>query len=139
MTISEAAQKWNVKSNTVLEYIVKGYILNLRADNNQIILPDIPAPRVKKKPTKEDARNIYILNALNESQYVSYPILGITQEHFADRLKALEKSGCIFKRDENCNDYSTNMNFILNAENAAKQYHLHFVFAPSLSALSVSL
>ena len=134
MTILEAAKKWKIKPNTVCEYIVKGYILNLQADNNQIILPDIPAPRVVKKPQAERERDGYIIKALDESKYVSYPILGITQEHFADRLKALEKSGCIFKRDENCNDYSTNMNFILNAEKAEKEYHLHFtfVFEPSL-------
>lgn len=139
MTISEAAKKWKIKPNTVCKYIVKGYILNLQADNNQIFLPDIPAPRVVKRPQAERERDVYILKALNESQYVSYPILGITQEHFAERLKALEKSSCIFKRDEKCDDYSTNMNFILNAEKASKQYHLHLVFAPSVSAVSVPL
>ncbi len=138
MTISEAAKKWNVKPNTVCEYIANGYILNLQADNNQIILPDILAPRVKKKPQSERERDVYIIKALNESQYVSYPILGITQEHFAERLKALEKSGCIFKRDEDCNDYSTNMNFILNTEKASKQYHIHLkIFAPEISLLSL--
>ena len=61
----------------------------------------------------------------------------ISQEHFEERLKALEKIGCIYKRDENCNDYSTNMNFVLNAEKAAKELHIHLHFGPSFSVVSI--
>ena len=90
------------------------------------------------KPKKEKSIDKAILKTLDKCMYISYPILGITQEHFAERLKALEKSGCIFKRDENCNDYSTNMNFILNAEKALQQYHIHLItLAPSFSAVSL--
>ena len=118
-------KKWNVQPRTVRSYIAKGYIINSQTENNQVILPDIPKPNTKMRPKKETSIDKAILKTLDQRMYISYPILGITQEHFAERLKALEKSNCIFKRDENCNDYSTNLNFILNAEKAAKQYHLH--------------
>lgn len=137
MTISEAAKKWNIKPETIGEYIVKGYILNLQVDNNQIILPDIPIPRVVKKPKTVQEIDYYIIKALNEVKYVSYSILGITQNRFEERLKALEKGGYIFKKEENCNDYSTNLNFILNAEKTAKEYHLHLNISPNFGLVNL--
>ena len=38
MTIQEAAKKWNVKENTVFNYILKGYIYGLSIDNNEIVI-----------------------------------------------------------------------------------------------------
>lgn len=137
MTILEAAKKWNVSSKTVCEYIAKEYIMNLKVDNNQVMLPDIPKPYTKTKPKNEQSIDGVILKTLNERMYVSYPILGITPEHFEERLKALEKINCIYKRDENCNDYSTTLNFVLNAEKASKEYHIHFNFGPTFSVVSL--
>ncbi len=137
MTIEEAAKKWNVTAKTVRSYIAKGYIVNLEVDRNEYVLPDIPKPNTKVKPKKERKIDEAILKTLDKCMYISYLILHISQEHFAERLKALERSGCIFKRDENCDDYSTSLNFILNAEKAEKQYHLHFNLGPTISLVSL--
>ena len=48
MNVKEASEKWRVSEDTVIKYIVKGYILDLSIENNSIIIPDIKKPYIKK-------------------------------------------------------------------------------------------
>ena len=38
MTIREAAKEWKVKEQTVLNYILEGYIYGLSIENNEIVI-----------------------------------------------------------------------------------------------------
>lgn len=134
MTIQEAAKKWNIKENTVLKYIYKGYILGISVNENHIILPDILKPNVKSnKPKTVALVDKYIMDTLNIFGYVSYPILNIDKEIFAERLNELERKDFIHKKDNNCNDYYSSANFTLAHNEAYKQFVLSLTFAPTFS------
>lgn len=113
MTIQEAANRWNVKENTVFDYISKGYIYGLAIENNEIIIPDIPKPYVKPKPKTVAEYDKYILTSMNKECYVNAKIMGIDQERFAERLEALIKADKIFPKDEEKIDFISNLAFAL--------------------------
>ena len=50
MDIRTAAKEWNVSVKTVLNYIEKKYIIGISVKNDEIIIPQIPKPYVKRKP-----------------------------------------------------------------------------------------
>ena len=113
MTIQEAAKEWKVKEQTVLSYILKGYIYNLTIENNEIVIPNIPKPHIKRKPKTIAEQDNYILTAMNKEEYVNAKIMGIDQEKFAERLQALITANKIFSKNENVSDFSSNIGFIL--------------------------
>ena len=113
MTIREAAKEWKVKEQTVLSYILKGYIYNLTIENNEIVIPNIPKPHIKRKPKTVAAQDNYILTAMNKEEYVNAKIMGIDQDKFEERLKALIKADKIFPKDEEKIDFISNLAFAL--------------------------
>lgn len=104
ITIDEAADKWCVKSQTVIKYIYNGYIDGLSVDGNKLLLPDIPAPAVRLREKKLTAEKIYmkILKACNQNLYLNSYILGISEEQFEMCMKQLEQRGCISRAIRNC-------------------------------------
>ena len=133
MTITQAAEKWKVNTATVLEYIGKGYIYGLsvsqNAEGNHVILPSISKPWVKRKPEKVTAMDQYILKAMENGGYVNATIMGISQEKFEERLKALLKSGAIYSKEPGQEDYSSNMGFIKAPQN---QKSVSVEFSPTI-------
>ena len=127
MTIHEAVNRWNVKENTVFDYISKGYIYGLAIENNEIVIPDIPKPYIKPKPKTVVEYDKYILTAMNKECYVNAKIMGIDQDKFEERLKALVKSKKIFPKSDNSMDYSSNLDFILSSKDDK-----NIVIAPSI-------
>ena len=127
MTIQEAAKAWGVKERTIFDYILKGYIYNLVVEDNLIMIPSIPKPYVKRKPKTVAEYDTYILNAMNRNEYVNAKIMGISQDKFEERLKALTKSMKIFPQNEKQIDYSSNIGFILSSKEDKT-----LVFAPSV-------
>ena len=116
MTIQEAAKAWGVKEYTVFNYILKGYIYNLSIEANEIMIPNIPKPYVKRKPKTIAEYDTYILNAMNRDGYVNAKIIGLDQEKFTERLIALIKENRIFPKDETVADYSSNLPFVLSSD-----------------------
>lgn len=127
MTIQEAAKEWKVKEQTVLSYILKGYIYNLTIENNEIVIPNIPKPHIKRKPKTVAEQDNYILTAMNKEEYVNAKIMGIDQDKFAKRLEALIKSKKIFPQSDNSIDYSSNLKFVLLSKDDK-----NIVIAPSI-------
>ena len=127
MTIQEAAKEWKVKEQTVLSYILKGYIYNLTIENNEIVIPNIPKPHIKRKPKTVTEQDNYILTAMNKEEYVNAKIMGIDQDKFAKRLEALIKSKKIFPQSDNSIDYSSNLKFVLLSKDDK-----NIVIAPSI-------
>lgn len=127
MTIQEAAKEWKVKEQTVLSYILKGYIYNLTIENNEIVIPNIPKPHIKRKPKTVAEQDNYILTAMNKEEYVNAKIMGIDQDKFAKRLEALIKSKKIFPKNDNSVDYSSNLDFVLLSKDDK-----NIVIAPSI-------
>lgn len=127
MTIQEAAKEWKVKEQTVLSYILKGYIYNLTIENNEIVIPNIPKPHIRRKPKTVAEQDNYILTAMNKEEYVNAKIMGIDQDKFAKRLEALIKSKKIFSQSDNSIDYSSNLKFILLSKDDK-----NIVIAPSI-------
>lgn len=129
MTIKEAANRWNVKENTVFDYISKGYIYGLAIDNNEIIIPDIPKPYIKKKPKTVIDQDNYILTAMNKGWYVNAKIMGIDQDKFEERLNALIKANKIFPKSSDSIDYSSTLDFVLSNTDTKK---IDVTIAPSI-------
>ena len=127
MTIREAAKEWKVKEQTVLNYILEGYIYGLSIENNEIVIPNIPKPHIKRKPKTVAEQDNYILAAMNKEEYVNAKIMDIDQDKFEERLKALVKSKKIFPKSDNSIDYSSNLDFILSSKDDKK-----IVVAPSI-------
>lgn len=127
MTIQEAAKEWKVKEQTVLSYILKGYIYDLSIENNEIIFPKIPKPHIKGKPKTINEYDNYILTAMNKGCYVNAKIMGIDQDKFAERIDALIKSKRIFPKDEKSIDYLSNISFVLSPKE-----NKNIVIAPSI-------
>lgn len=127
MTIQEAAKEWKVKEQTVLRYILKGYIYNLTIENNEIVIPNIPKPHIKRNPKTVAEQDNYILTAMNKEEYVNAKIMGIDQDKFAKRLEALIKSKKIFPKNDNSVDYSSNLDFVLSSKDDK-----NIVIAPSI-------
>ena len=101
MTIKEAANEWQVKELTVLNYILKEYIFNLTVENNIINIPKIKKPHIKlcnsnniNKIDKE------IFNAFLNNHYINYKMIGISSDLFIERMRVLEKEGKIFPKVE---------------------------------------
>ena len=113
MTIQEAAKEWKVKEQTVLSYVLNGYIYGLTIENNEIIIPNIPKPHVKSKPKTVTEYDRYILMAMNKECYVNAKIMGINQEKFKERLESLIKANKIFPKDEEKIDFISNLPFAL--------------------------
>lgn len=126
MTIQEAAKEWKVKEQTVLNYILEGYIYGLSIENNEIVIPNIPKPYINTKPKTVAKQDNYILTAMNKEEYVNAKIMGIDQDKFEERLKALIKSKKIFPKIDNSVDYSSNLDFVLSSKDDK-----NFVFATS--------
>ena len=98
MNITEAAAKWGVSTNTVMSYVEKGLINNLSASKNQLILPDIPKPYIKRKGSdKNDQIYKHILKATNEKQYVDAYVLRIDEDAFARYMGELIREGMLSK------------------------------------------
>lgn len=127
MTIREAAKEWKVKEQTVLNYILEGYIYGLSIENNEIVIPNIPKPHIKRKPKTVAKQDNYILTAMNKEEYVNAKIMGIDQDKFAKRLEALMKSKKIFPKNDNSVDYSSNLDFVLSSKDDK-----NIVIAPSI-------
>lgn len=127
MTIREAAKEWKVKEQTVLNYILEGYIYGLAIENNEIVIPNIPKPHIKRKPKTVAEQDKYILTAMNKEEYVNAKIMDIDQEKFAERLEALIKSKKIFPKSDNSIDYSSNLDFVLSSKDDK-----NIVIAPSI-------
>lgn len=101
MRISEAAVRWGVSINTVMNYVEKGLINNLSASKNQLILPDIPKPYMMRKGSdKNDQIYKHILKATNEKQYVDAYVLRIDEGAFARYMDELIREGMLSKSDE---------------------------------------
>ena len=115
MTIQEAANRWHVKEQTVLSYVLNGYIYGLTIENNEIIIPNIPKPHVKPKPKTVIEYDKYILTAMNKECYVNAKIMGISQEKFKERLESLIKANKIFPKDDEKNDFTSNLAFALSS------------------------
>lgn len=117
MTIHEASLKWNISEKTILTYISKGYIYNLSIINNdvnnEISIPDIPKPYIRKKPSTIPDKDRYILKSLEKELYINATIMGINQNQFEERLKELLRVQKITKRKQDICDYTSNLNFIL--------------------------
>ncbi|MCD7958865.1 MAG: hypothetical protein LUF89_05045 [Ruminococcus sp.] len=109
MTIDEAAKKWDIQAKTVLDYIYKGYILDISCDNNEIMLPNIPKPAIQNKRGKLSAQKIYetILRICDNEQYINAKIFGITEEQFEFYMQELEKSGYLSKTNSSA-DFRSN-------------------------------
>lgn len=127
MTIREAAKEWEVKEQTVLNYILEGYIYGLSIENNEIVIPHIPKPYVKRKPKTINEYDNYILTAMNKGCYVNAKIMGIDKDKFAERLEALIKSKKIFPKNDNSVDSSSNLDFVLSYKDDK-----NIVIAPSI-------
>lgn len=130
MTIREAAKEWKVKEQTVLNYILEGYIYGLSIENNEIVIPNIPKPHIKRKPKTVAEQDNYILTAMNKEEYVNAKIMGIDQDKFAKRLEALIKSKKIFPKNDNSVDYFSNLDFVLSFKDDK-----NIVIAPSIDIM----
>ena len=130
MTIREAAKEWKVKEQTVLNYILEGYIYGLSIENNEIVIPNIPKPHIKRKPKTVAEQDNYILTAMNKEEYVNAKIMGIDQDKFAKRLEALIKSKKIFPKNDNSVDYSSSLDFVLSFKDDK-----NIVIAPSIDIM----
>ena len=126
MTIQEAAKAGKVTENTVFNYIGKGYIYNLAIENNEIVIPNIPKPHIKRKPKTVAEHDNYILTAMNKEEYVNAKIMNIEQNKFMERLQALIKANKIFSKNENVSDFSSNIGFILvNSKESKVEIHIN--------------
>lgn len=113
MNIREASNRWNVRENTVFDYINKGYIYGISVKNNKIIIPDIPKPYVKRKPKTVKGQDNYIISALNNGCYVNADIMDLSPDKFKERLLALIKSKRIYPRKGSSVDYSSSLDFVI--------------------------
>lgn len=131
MNIENAAKEWKVTVKTVLDYIGKRYIIGISIVDDEIIIPSIPKPYVKKKPkTIKDIDN-YICEALNHEGYANYRILDIEKEKFEERLRALTDSNMIKQRNPANQDYKTTLNYMLVAS-AEKTVVIAPTIAPTI-------
>lgn len=128
MNVSAAASKWNVSKRTVIGYICNNYIIGISVENDELNIPDIPKPYVRKKPKKVADMDKYIQNALNHDGYTNYKIMGIDRDKFKERLDALLQKDIIQKRNGIDPDYNSTLDFVLTADNHAK-----IVLAPTIA------
>lgn len=128
MDIRTAAKEWNVSVKTVLDYIEKKYIIGISVNDDEIIIPQIPKPYVKRKPKTIKEIDKYICDTLNHGGYTNYRIIGIEKDKFKERLFELMESNTI-KQKTDVNDYETTLNYTL-AATAEKS----LVIAPTISS-----
>ncbi|MCC8112042.1 MAG: hypothetical protein LIO74_10805 [Ruminococcus sp.] len=114
MTIDEAAKKWGVGYQMVLEYIYKEYIPDIEGKGSQLILPDLPKPYTKSKSGKIKQETIYktILRICNDGEYVNANLLKITEEQFEAYMNYLQKAKCLEKADLSA-DLHSNLGWII--------------------------
>lgn len=113
MNVYEAVRKWNVKETTVIKYICNKYIFGLYVEDGELQFPDIPKPYVKRKPKKISDIDKYILKTLECCGYANAVIMGITEDQFEERIKALLSVGEIYIKDETKEDFSSTLNVAL--------------------------
>jgi len=115
MNIQTAANEWNVSVKTVLNYIGKRYIVGISAIDDEIVIPSIPKPYVKRKPKTIKEMDKYICDTLNHDGYANYRIMDIDKGKFRERLCALTCANMIKQRDPNTQDFETTLNYMLVA------------------------
>lgn len=115
MDIKNAAREWNVSVKTVLSYIEKKYIIGISVENDEIIVPSIPKPYIKRKPKTVSDVDKYIRNTLDHNGYANYRIIGIEDKVFKERLQELTNANLIKQRDPENSDYQTTLNYMLVA------------------------
>ncbi len=115
MNIKEAAQEWNVSIKTVLNYIEKKYIIGISVNDDEIIIPQIPKPHVKRKPKKIRDIDKYICDTLNYGRYTNYRIVGVKKEIFEERLIELTKAELIVQKNPSNPEHETTLNYTLAA------------------------
>lgn len=99
MTITEAAHLWNVKEETIIRYLTKGFIYDIYIEDEKLVLPEIKKPKVISKNQKRNTSNYYkwILQACDKNEYINAKLMGIDDEIFNSCINQLEKSGFIDK------------------------------------------
>lgn len=112
MKIAEAAEKWGVKPEKVIEYLYTKGIEGITCDGvyiniSELEIPDIYKPDVKMKKSEHSNESIYrkILKAYANKRYVNAVILCISDEEFESSLEKLAEGGYLKpldKPDEPC-------------------------------------
>ena len=135
MTIKEASEKWKISENTILKYLLQGYLFDLKIINNVIIIPDIQKPYIKKvKDNNIRAIDENIIAALEKNNYTNYVIMNIEPKLFIERIKVLEKDKKIYSSVTNPN-YEETKDFVLSSEvGNNKTFNLHI--SPKLNITS---
>ena len=115
MDIKTAAREWNVSVKTVLNYIEKKYIIGISVKDDEIVIPDIPKPYIKRKPKTVGNVDKYIRDTLNHNGYANYRIIGIDDKVFRERLNEMTAENIIKQRNRENTDYETTLNYMLAA------------------------
>lgn len=111
-TISEAAEKWHIKKETIMRYISEGAIANLLAENNIIKLPDIPPPHYMGKRKNIDPYR-EILKAIKNAEYIdSYLFADADENTFITYMKCLLDENYI-KAKITDPDLTNNIDFVI--------------------------
>lgn len=113
MTVTEASQNWGVTENTVIKYLAKGFIYDLSIENDQLILPDIKRPKIIPKNRRKVLSNIcqWILESLEEREYINAKIIGINLAEFTGCMEQLIADGLICRGE--CVRVGTNIGYRL--------------------------
>lgn len=131
MDISTAAKEWKVSVRTILGYIEKKYIIGISVEDDEIIIPSITKPYIRRKPKTINDMDKYIRDALNHSGYVNYRIMGIEDKVFKERLDEMTAANIIKQRDPKNTDYETTLNYMLVAS-ADKSIVISPTIAPTI-------
>ena len=112
MKIAEAANKWGVKPEKVVEYLYVKEIEGVTCNGayvrfSDLEIPDIPKPDNKCRENEKTQDGICrkILKGYANNRYVNAAILGISRETFEHYLAALAENGYLSlldKPDEPC-------------------------------------
>ena len=95
MTVAEASQRWGLTENTIIKYLVKGFIYDISIENDQLILPDINKPLIVSENFKSISPNIYreMLKACRDDKYINSKILKIDNDKFNAHIRQLVNEG----------------------------------------------
>lgn len=115
MNIKTAAENWHVSVKTILGYIEKKYIIGISVKDDEIVIPSIPKPYIKRKPKTVDDMDKYIREALNHNCYANYRIMGIEKNTFKERLNEMTAANIIKQRYPDNTDFETTLNYMLVA------------------------
>jgi len=91
ITLNEAAEKWGIKADTIIKYIVEGVIDNIVIENNTIMLPDINKPHYIGKRKADTYHGI--LKAVRASEHFDWLLAKEEKRTFKAKLTALIESG----------------------------------------------